>query len=209
MIKRKNNKRGLTITHTICKFPYLSAMGSRFYDAPLMKADKEYLLIIAGRRWKTAWKRFLLTAMLPMVIAIPMLAILNLVILANLDEAKEAEDAKDINIPEGIENFSLLWYAIPIFIVLLIVNAVMFVISIPPLYIDIWRGKKKQLFFQPQPYTIAATGKYYIATGLPALRFIEVTGEQYMNMDYNRPCYLEVTPLTNIPLGFKTIEVIE
>jgi len=181
-------------------------MSGRFYYATLTAADRQYLLTIAQGRWKTVGRRFLLSAILPMAVVLPMLLVANLVILANLDEA---ENIKDVNIPPGIEHFSLLLFAIPIFAILVLVNVVMFIRSIPPVYIDIRRGMKKQLVFIPQPYTIPQSGHYYINTGLPALRFMEVTHEQYTSIDYTRPCYLEVAPLSNIPLGFKTIESIE
>jgi hypothetical protein len=181
-------------------------MGSRYHYAPLTTANKEYLRVIAGRRWKTAGKRFLIVAILPMTVAIAMLFIANLIIIANLEAEK---DIKGINIPEGIEHFSLLWYTIPIFFLLLGVNLIMFIRSIPPLYIDIWNGKKRQLLFTPQPYTLEGSGNYYINTGLPAMRFIEVSYEQYMKIDYKKLCFLEVAPFTNIPLGFKTVDAIE
>ncbi len=178
-------------------------MGSRYHYAPFTQADIEYLHVIAIRRWKTIGRRFVIVALLPMVIAIAMLFAANLIIIANLDAEK---DIKGINIPPGIENFSLLWYAIPIFLLLLGVNLIMFIRSIPPLYLDIWKGKKRQLVFTPSPYTLEGSGNYYINTGLPAMRFIEVTYEQYKNMDYTSPCFLEVAPLTNIPLGFKSMD---
>lgn len=184
---------------------YLSVMGSRYQYAPLTKTDIQYLRVIATRRWKTTGKRFVLVALLPMVVAIAMLFIANLIIIANLDAEK---DMKGINVPPGIEHFSLLWYAVPIFLLLVGVNVIMFIRSIPPLYIDIWNGKKRQLMFSPTPYKLEGTGSYYINTGLPAMRFIEVSYEQYINMDYTKRCFLEVTPLTNIPLGFKTIDEI-
>ncbi len=180
-------------------------MDSRYYYTQLTPADKEYLRIILSRRWKAVWKRLLMAGVLPMGVILLMLFIMNLVILANIDSEK---NIKGINIPPGIEHFSLLWLSIPIFLILLAVNVFMFLNSIPPLYIDIKRNKKKQLVFTPAPYSIPGTGEYYINTGLPAMRFIKVTYEQYMNLDYSRPCFLEVTPLTNIPLGIKTIDII-
>lgn len=178
-------------------------MGDYTQYAPLTDDDRHYLQVIAGRRWKEVKKRFLITAILPQVIIIPMLLIMNLVILANLDDAKTN---KRIIVPEGIEHFSLLWLAIPVFVLLVVINLIMYIRSIPPIHLDIKRGVKKRLLFMPKPYSLPGTNAYYVNTGLPAMRFIELSYEQYMSLDYTTPCYLELAPLTAIPLGVKTAD---
>jgi hypothetical protein len=167
--------------------------------APLADKDRHYLEVIAGRRRAEVKKRFLLTAVLPMAIILPMLLIVNLVVMANLDEA---EVNKNIIVPEGVEHFSMLLLGIPVFLILVLVNVLMYLRSLPPLYTDLKRGLKKQIPFMPKPYAVA--DKFYINTGLPQLRFLEVSYEQYSQMDYTTLCYLELAPLTNIPLGIRS-----
>jgi hypothetical protein len=178
-------------------------MGEYTQYAPLTNDDRHYLQLIAGRRWKEVKKRFLITAILPMAIILPMLFIMNLVILANIEDA---ETNKRIVVPEGVEHFSLLWLAVPVFMLLVAINFIMYLRSIPPVYVDLKRGVKRQLLFMPKPYTLPHTNAYYVNTGLPAMRFIEVSYEQYMSLDYTTPCYLEQAPLTAIPLGIKTVD---
>jgi len=141
--------------------------------------------------------------MLPIVCLAAIILFVNAII---LDGEWRGRKFSEPLMPTTLHDLSLpAALMIPAFVIIAIANIVMFLRSIPTVYIDLLRGKKARIEFKPEPYTIPESGKYFIATGIAILPYLEVCYEEYVGLDYDCNCYFEITPSANIPLGFTTI----
>lgn len=147
----------------------------------LSTTERKALSGLCRRKWISFGKRLLITFSLPFACLLALGIFLNAPILyGNLYLGRNDRYIIPASIDElkmMTMGFFFLWSLIFFFIV--IVNIILFLKEIPPVYYDMLRNVKKRITFRPRPYTIG--NHYYLQTDIPGFTFLEVSYEDYYN----------------------------
>ncbi len=163
---------------------------------------------IIRKRWGTTFKRLAITLLLPVVCVLAVSIFLNIIYLrARIPDKYGAGIHIDLIIPKSINDLKLFGFLLlPGLYLVLAANLWLFIITIPPIYIDLLKRRKKLIQFKPEQYWVAETNQYYLKTNIAAFPFFEVDFNTYCNIENTNILIIESLPLTKILLRIRTAD---
>jgi hypothetical protein len=172
----------------------------------LNKNDLTVVRKIVGRRWLAILKRFGITFLLPIICGVGVSLFLNIIYLrARIPDRWSPGVIIDLIYPKSLEDIETFgFFLFPAFFIISIANIWMFIITIPPIYIDLLKRRKKVIYFKPEQYMIAESSKYYIKTNVAEFPFFEVDFNTYCDVENTDSLILEMLPVTKVLLAIKT-----
>lgn len=167
--------------------------------APYNASDKQLVKKACKARWRSAFKRLGITLGLALASGLVMIILYDIGLATGIIKRITHNVFKD--------NIAILFIvSVAISFIGILANMWLFFITVPSIYFDLLRGRKKQIRFVPQQYMVPGTDKYYIKTDVPAMRFLEVNFDAFCAVENTPYLVLEMTPITQILVNIKTPE---
>lgn len=185
----------------------INIMKNTQYEV-LNSSDIRLLKGVIKNRWRATIKRLAVTMLLPVVCVIGVSIFLNIIYLRARMPGKYGSGIYiDLIIPKSLNDLKLFGgLLIPGFILVSIANVWLFIITIPPAYIDLLKRRKQVTEFKPEQHMVVETNQYYLKTNVAAHPFFEVDFNTYCNIESTSSLIIETLPLTKIMLNIRTTD---